>query len=387
MTSRTLILSIPALLCALPQVSWGAIRVGNLSRSYAASYNQVTGAPNAAAMATSDTAVPAATVPGAPVAQSTDGATDGLPVRVANAATAAMIARGDVNAPATMATLESCAAIYPGGDFAWDTPTVGLRTGGTPTCVATIEMRTRNDRGTELVLARANLATGDTVICNIEAFPESGYNITNVEDTTFPRDSEPTMDDVTRAMNNEQKKNAGLKIVAGALGGGLMGNVTGKNDPGHDSMLGTSKSKMGNSAIGALAGAAIMAGNAYGGKVAGDIILSAGVNAAAGATIGNIMSTNNSVYRVEDCEINHGQSKCLWGVVASVTPISTDEVAFYNLSTDASMVCTQVNSDGTYDSCKPATLGSLGFPHYNTVDDAIEDRFQQIQADGSVQYT
>lgn len=367
MKSRLVFLSIPAMLSVLPQMAAGAIRVGNLSRSYADAYNQVTAQNSVQTV-------------GAPGVTATD---PELPVRVANKTVAAAISRGDANAPTTINELEKCAAIYPNGKFAWDTPTVGLKTGAPATCVAIVEMRTRDSKtGTDVVLARANLAAGDTVTCNISQFPESGYNIPNVENTIFPRDQEPTIDDVKRVMNDEQKKNAGLKIAAGTVIGGLVGNFTGKNDPGHDSALGTDKGKMRNTAIGALSGAALMAGSSYAGKVGGDIILSTGVNAAAGATIGNIMATGNAVMRIEECEIDGHQDNCLWGTVASTTPISSTETAFINLNTDATVVCNAAMQD-----CKTEYLGALKFPEYETMDQAIEDRFLKIIQNPDLQYT
>ena len=366
MMSRFVLLSVPAMLSVLPQMAAGAIRVGNLSRSYADAYNQVT------AQNTVQTV-------GAPGVTATD---PELPVRVANKTVAAAISRGDANAPTTINGLEKCAAIYPNGKFAWDTPTVGLKTGAPATCVAIVEMRTRDSKtGTDVVLARANLAAGDTVTCNISQFPESGY-LPNALETIFPADNEPTIDDVKRVMNDEQKKNAGLKIAAGTVIGGLVGNFTGKNDAGHDSALGTDKGKMRNTAIGALSGAALMAGSSYAGKVGGDIILSTGVNAAAGATIGNIMATGNAVMRIEECEIAGRQDHCLWGTVASTTPISSTETAFINLNTDATVVC-----DGAMRNCQPEYLGALKFPEYETIDDAIEDRFLKIVQNPDLQYT
>ncbi|MDW3024763.1 MAG: hypothetical protein R8N50_03720, partial [Alphaproteobacteria bacterium] len=47
--------------------------------------------------------------------------------------------------------------------------------------------------------------------------------------------------------------------------------------------------------------------------VAGDMILSTGVNAAAGAVVGNIVASGDSVLRIEPCTVDGRQTKCLWG--------------------------------------------------------------------------
>ena len=73
--------------------------------------------------------------------------------------------------------------------------------------------------GTDAVLARANVATGDTVKCNISDFPEISYTA-DAGQVTFPADNAPTKDDVINVMNQEQKQNAGLKIAAGLVVGG-----------------------------------------------------------------------------------------------------------------------------------------------------------------------
>ena len=219
-----------------------------------------------------------------------------LPIRVANSALAAQIARGDKNATVGIGNLESCANIYPNGEFAWDKPTLGMGAGGAGTCVAVVEMRgyQMGPNGADLVLARANLASGDAVKCNISEFPDASYT-TDAISVVFPADNEPTMDDVIRVMNDEQKKNAGIKIAAGTIIGGLTGNMAGKNEIGNDSLLGGGKHKTQSTLIDAVSGAALMAGNAYAGKTGGDVILSTGVNAAAGGVMGNMVAAGDSV--------------------------------------------------------------------------------------------
>ena len=201
-------------------------------------------------------------------------------------------------------------------------------------CTAVVEMRAlmAGPNGENLILARANLAAGDSVKCNISAFPEGSW-LPDAGNVVFPADSEPTKEDVIAVMNQEQKQNAAIKIIGGTILGGLIGNFTGANDVGNDSMLGTDKDKLKNTAIGAAGGAALMVGNAYGGKVAGDMILSAGVNAAAGGVIGNVMASGDSVLRIEKCVVDKQETTCLWGYYKETKPLDTEkEQAFVNIA-------------------------------------------------------
>ncbi|MDE6570878.1 MAG: hypothetical protein K2L95_01500 [Alphaproteobacteria bacterium] len=377
---------VPSALCLVPLAATAAVRVGNYSRSYAESYNQLN---QQRAQYNAQMAAPA-TMPG--VTTTTDNATatttaiTELPVRVANANLAAAIARGDKNTSVGITDLESCARVYPDGEFAWDNPSIGQRAGGNQTCVATVEIRgyQMGAYGEDVVLARANLAAGDMVKCNISEFPEISYTgeVTNI---IFPADNEPTMNDVIRVMNDEQKKNAGIKIAAGAVIGGLAGNVTGKNDVGHDGLIGTSRGKMNNTAIGALSGAALMAGNAYTGKIAGDTILSTGVNAAAGAAVGNMVATGDSVLRIEDCTINGERTSCLWGVVTLNTPLTTLEsgaqTAFYNTTSRETILC-----DNNMQKCTQADLASIKLEKYDDLETAATENYQAIMMDSAAQY-
>lgn len=300
-----------SLLAALVPCNLDAgLRVGNLSRNNAQGYQQVNNMRYG-----SDAATQAAIAANpAPVE---------LPIPVSNGELAEQIKSGDTNAQVGMSDLERCSMIYPNGEFAWARPTVGAGVGGAPTCTAIVEMRVigAGENGGDAVVARANLAAGDTVNCNIGAWPH-GTLLPAVENVEFPPDSEPTMDDVIAVMNQEQKENSAIKIVAGAVIGGIGGNITGKPEPGSDSLLGGGKSKTTNTIIGALGGAALMAGNSYAGKVGGDVILSAGVNAAAGGVMGNIVASGDSVLRIEQCEVDGVQQKCLWGYVNNVSTIS-----------------------------------------------------------------
>jgi len=214
--------------------------------------------------------------------------------------------------------LEMCSQIYPNGEFALARPTAGLGAGGAKTCVAVVELRgyQMGQNGTDAVLARANVAAGTTINCNISDFPEASYTL-DAQNVIFPADAEPTTEDVKKVMNQEQKQNAGLKIAAAALIGGIGGNISGKNDVGKDGLFGTSKSKITNTVVGAVGGAAIGAAGSYSGYEAGNMIMSAGINAAAGGVVGNIMAAGDSVLRIEKCEHNSAKTSCLWGYLVT----------------------------------------------------------------------
>ena len=275
------------------------IRVGNISRNYAGSSKNVAAREqqyyNETAAATDDVAVEIE-----------------LPVRVANAELAEQVKRGDADAKTDMETLNKCASIYPDGEFVWDIPTMGRGAGGQATCVAVVEMRTVNADG--VTVARGKLAAGDSIHCNISDFPQETY-LPDIQKVEFPADEKPTREDVIKVMNEEQKSKAGLKIAAAALVGGLGGNFAGKSAPGEDKMLGTNKEKMKTTAIGAAAGAALMAASTFSGKVAGDVILHTGVNAAAGGVIGNMAQSGEDILRVEKCIYKDVETTCLWGTL------------------------------------------------------------------------
>lgn len=275
------------------------IRVGNLSRNYAGSSKNTVAIEqqyyNETAAATEDVAVEVE-----------------LPVRVANAELAEQVKRGDADAKTDMETLNKCASIYPDGEFVWDIPTMGRGAGGQATCVAVVEMRTVG--ASEVTVARGKLAAGDSIYCNISNFPQETY-LPDIQKVEFPADEKPTREDVVKVMNEEQKSKAGLKIAAAALVGGLGGNFAGKSAPGQDKMLGTNKEKMKTTAIGAAAGAALMAASTFSGKVAGDVILHTGVNAAAGGVIGNMAQSGEDILRVEKCVYKDVETTCLWGTL------------------------------------------------------------------------
>lgn len=307
------------------------VRIGNKSRTYADAYNQVNDMANPrVGMVT--TAQSASDVESGLATSSSD-AQSSLPIRVANAGLAQKIANGDASAGVTINDLERCSMVYPGGEFAWDKPTAGLGRGTGAKCVAVVEMRAANAAadGSDLVLARANVASGDSVRCNISEFPEMDYT-SAAYDFVFPADNAPTMDDVKKVLDAEQKQNAGFKIAASAVVGALGGNMVGKNDVGKENLLGTDKGKIQGSVIGALAGAAIGAGNTYAGKVGGDVIMSTGVNAAAGGIMGNVLATGDSVLRIEDCDVDGRHTSCLWGYVMDAGALNNTQVYYFNIT-------------------------------------------------------
>ena len=339
-----------ALLVGVPCVADAALRIDNHSRGYAAGNAQT--APSVRSQMTPGNSN---AVMGTVAAVPADTVQNTAPAQTNNIATVP----ANENSLSATASHE-CPLIYPNGEIMWGTPTIGAGIGGADTCVAVVELvgyQAAKD-GRDLVLARANMALGDTIKCNISSFPEATMYANAVESFYFPSDNPPSMDDVVAQMNREQKQNAGLKIAAGAVIGGLGGNMAG--DGNGDSLLGTDKGKIQGTVIGALSGAALMAGNAYAGKVAGDVILSTGVNAAAGGVVGNMVQTGDSVLRIEDCVIpdqnaENGERKttCLWGALAITdNGLGSGETAYYRIddTSGATYVCSVTGEKTTCES-------------------------------------
>ncbi len=373
-------LMLSALFCAT-DASAAGIRVGNLTRSNAQGYQRVNEMRYNSAANTV-----AAQQEMAPMAPAE------LPIHVTNQDLANQIQSSHADAPVTVEQLERCSMIYPDGKFEWAGPTLGRAAGGASTCTAVVEMRAyqAGPDGKDLVVARANLPAGESVRCNISDFPSA----TLLEDAgkiEFPADNEPTVEDVIAVMNQEQKQNAGLKIAAGTILFGVAGNMIGKNEPGKTGLLGVGEDKLKTTAIGALGGAALMVGHTQTGKVAGDTILSAGVNATAGAVVGNMVATGEPVLRVEKCIIlDEGLSKntaetaeggssgvenlCVWGVAAKGKNFTgkgedgtgesgdVELAAFYNIRDEHTYLCKiERNGDGAteYTNCRPRELVSI----------------------------
>lgn len=288
--------------------------------------------------------------------------------------------------------MDACNAIYPGGTFDWTNPTTGMKSGSGATCSALIELRSYNGGASYTVLATGYVAAGDAMKCNIDEFP----NITATgREFTYPADEPPTVEDVEKVMAQENKSNAGFKILAAAVVGGLGGNLVGKGDDG----FGTNKDKLKTTAIGAASGAALMTAstqvNDY--KV-GSAILSTGMNAAAGAVAGNVMASGEEVLQIDNCKIDGAENeKCLYGTIAtgnSTEVTSGDKTSyFYDHQTGNSYECT-TNDQKTYGSCRRIVLSNLKF-HNITItqcdeknaDVSNECKTQLKNLDGSKTFT
>lgn len=326
-----------AMLVTVPHVAQAAIRVGNAARSNAAGYQQVN-------------KMRYQQVQPAPQTQQQlqPQVQTGQPMGAITANDTAAAQSGTMDEK-----MEKCSSIYPNGAFEWAKPTAGIGAGGAATCTAVVELRAigAGQRGEDVTIARVNLAAGQSLKCNVDEFPE--YSRLNAPDNLViqvPADHEPTTQDVINVMNKEQKQNAFVKILGGTVIGGLGGNIAGDNEPGKDGILGGGKDKVTGTVIGALGGAALMAGNVYSGKVAGDMILSAGVNAAAGAVVGNIAASGDSVLRIERCtKLDGTDTKCLWGLVIeseelklgneAATAANEFYAAYFNTVDETVIVC------------------------------------------------
>lgn len=306
---RTSIISLLCVCCAFNANA--ALRIGNSGTGRGGTYSPVQGQGS-----TGSTISQQEMIASAKTSQEL-----GLPVRVADMDLARLIAAGNPNAGVTKDQLNSCAAIYPTGAWAWDVPSFAV--GATPGCVADVEMRAVN--GTDdIVVARVKIAAGSSIRCNISDFPAESYT-TEAGTVTFPADREPTQEDVIAVMNKEQKQNAGMKIAAAAIIGGLAGNFVGQNDPGKGGALGTSSDKMTKTAIGAVALGGLTAASTQSGKVGGDVIMGATVNAAGGGLIGNISGIGNPVLLIRKCD----GTDCLYGYVAKNKKLEAPEEGFY----------------------------------------------------------
>ena len=321
--------------------AFAGIRVGNLSRNYAGTYKNVVGLEqqyyNTVAQNQDDVIV----------------AQPDLPVPVADSELATQARNDDADADINIATLDACAKIYPDGEFVWDRPTLGRNAGGAPTCVSIVEMRAIKSSATNeyTVVARGKLAAGDIVNCNISDFPTGSY-LPGIVDVIFPADNAPTRQDVINVLNEEQKNKAGLKIAAATLAAGIAGNMVGKQEIGSDALFGTNSDKLKSTAAGAAIGAALMTASTYSGKVAGDVILHTGVNAAAGGIIGNMMASGDAVMRVEKCKYNGSETTCLWGnIVETKSDSAGSEQPFYDVNNQRVIVCSTLSGD-IYTGCK-----------------------------------
>lgn len=341
--------AILACVSAMPVDSMAKQPTGS-NRSYAGAYQQI----NAMAYQAEYDAVNTPTA-------ITASATANLPVMVSDEQLAKEILSNE-SKTTNLSELEACAMIYPNGVFKWDVPESGVRKNQVQQCVSVIELR---DANTNAVLATTTVAAGDTMKCNIDSFPESGMSSdVKYGKIELPADTAPTMEDVEAVMNEEQKQNAGLKIAAGAIIAGVAGNLLAPKDAGSKTgsiPVGTGKTQLIDTAIGAAAGAGIMAASTYSGKVAGDTIKSTAVNAASGMVVGNMMaggSASNSVMATTKCKTDNWESDCVIGscaVLATDGDIQNGTSGNYYFfikkkSCDEILKC-QINSDNKYVNC------------------------------------
>lgn len=397
--NRFSILSVLTVLCTLPCVTDAAVRIG------AQNSDKSTDRLNRAGIYYNNAQAQTQQAQQQIIEETASFTTADLPLPVANEALAQRIIDGDPSAP-TLEMLEKCALLIPGGEFEWATPTIGLSAGKGPTCVAVVELRDLNKVDTAAnkqytVLARAKLAVGESINCNASDFPDSAY-MPNLGEIVVPADAPPTVEDVVAVMNEEQKQNAGLKILSAAVIGGLGGNFLGKNEPGKDSMLGGGKDKIKSTLIGAAGSAALATASTYSGKVAGDMIMSAGVNAAAGAVVGNMAANGKSVLRIERCTVDGVEQNCLWGVYVEQgtlpEDISKDTEYFVKKQTGSNfIVCGKKDDAQQNKTCKTVKLDTLlttikGYEGQTnattgkpmTFDDIIRDKFEK--ADSGAKY-
>ena len=340
------------LACVSAMPGDAAVKTKNSNRSYANAYQQVN------ALSYQQQYMDATNT-----YATTASATDNLPVMVDDERLANSILNAEASAP-SVSDLDACAMIYPNGKFKWAVPESGIRQNQANQCVAIVELR---DANSNTVLATTTLAAGDSMKCNIDYFPEASYNMAALSKIELPADEAPTIEDVEAVMNAEQKQNAGLKIAAGAIIAGVAGNLLAPKEAGSKTgkiPLGTGKQQLIDTAVGAAAGAGVMAASTYSGKVAGDTIKSTAVNAASGMLIGNMMagaSASDGVLATTKCSVGTGNAKqehdCIIGTVQTFNAegnISSTSGKVYLISKSGSMVkeCTGSVNDSELTNCK-----------------------------------
>ncbi len=211
----------------------------------------------------------------------------------------------------TVSDLDRCSMIYPTGVFKWGIPESGSKATVKPQCIAVVNLVDSSNK----ILATTTLAAGDVMDCNINMFPESGYAV-DLNDVQLPADAEPTMKDVEKVLNEEQKDNAAFKIAAAMIIGGLAGNMLGPKENGDEKLLGAGKKQLATTAVGAVTAGGLMAASSYSGKVAGDTIKSTAVNATAGMLAGNMaaaLTSSNSVLATTKCKVEGKEKDCVIG--------------------------------------------------------------------------
>lgn len=317
-----------------------------------------------------------------------------LPVMVTDEKLANSIVNGEAGAP-SLSELEACSMIYVNGNFKWGRPESGIN--NDPQCIAVVELR---DANSNALLASTTVAAGQSIKCNIDSFPSGSYNMSALSKIELPADNAPTMEDVVAVMNQEQKQNAGLKIAAGAIIAGVAGNLLAPKDTSKDTSgkipLGTGKTQLIDTAIGAAAGAGIMAASSYSGKVAGDTIKSTAVNAASGMIIGNMMAGANGgdgVIAITKCSVNNIEHDCVVGKYQTYgEPLSYKESEFYIVKLDNSSCssglkrCTTSDGKTTCES-KSGGIGKVQIKTVNYKEDSVDcQKAKQMAKDQADQF-
>lgn len=331
--------AILACTAGMPSASFADSRANS---SYAGAYNQVL------AMQQQQEYIDSVETPQVQTAS----ATATLPIEVEDARLAAKI-KNNTSDSVTMRDLERCSMIDIRGVFKWGIPQSGMRQTLQPQCMAVVNLI---DYNTKEILATTTVAAGDAIKCNIDEFPESGY-LPALANVILPADNPPTEKDVEKALNKEQKQNAGFKIAAAAIIGGLAGNALAPKPSGDSKLLGTSKTQLADTAIGALAAGGIMAASSYSGKVAGETIKSGAVNATAGMLVANMgagLSNSNSVLATTKCTVDKKEHDCVIGHFYKKSKDLSDdkETTYYITNTGNSVyacnnktrVCSNFNS-------------------------------------------
>ena len=327
-----------AILSSIIGTSSASIADSRVKSTYASAYNQVMTVQQQNALEQDIQSVQTAS------------ATETLPIEVEDAKLAENI-KNNTASSVTINDLEQCSMIDIRGVFKWGVPQSGMRQTTQPQCMAVVDLV---DAETKKVLATTTVAAGDAIKCNIDEFPETGYQPALAE-VVLPADNPPTEKDVEKALNKEQKQNAGFKIAAAAIIGGLAGNALSPKGSDDSKLLGTSKKQMLGSAIGALSAGGIMAASSYSGKVAGETIKSGAVNATAGMLVANMgagLSDSNSVLATTKCIVDKKERDCVIGHFYKKNTNSGFDIGRYNYyTTDAGNSTYQCNKQGK--DCKP----------------------------------
>ncbi|MDR1027528.1 MAG: hypothetical protein LBL46_03875 [Rickettsiales bacterium] len=266
-----------------------------------------------------------------------------LPVRVLDATLEKDIRAG--NHATSIADLERCKMIWPNGVFAWGAPDSGNGlTTLKPTCLAEVYLKAApngqqagvNGGANDKIVAVAFVPAGGTLKCNIGDFPQSGY-LPAAGDVIFPADNPPSIEDVEKVMDAENKQNAVMKTVSAALVGGAgMFFAAGTQDKGKTAAL---------TAAGAVGAGGLAFGSTQVGKVAGDTMLSAGTNAAVGAVMGNMsagtLGGGDAILVIKDCD----GGKCLWGYVIGGDKRDDAGSLWYNIKSKTFLKQSGTNPD------------------------------------------